>query len=97
MAVMVQETCSHNHLTEILAIKRCSDPLGRMIDAHFGLIDNGQTAVIEMATASGLRLLRPDEYDPLHASSYGTGELIKAALDKGCIKDHSLCRRQCNS
>jgi glycerate kinase len=58
------------------------DPLGRMTEAHFGLIDNGQTAVIEMASASGLRLLKPDEYDPLHASSYGTGELIKNALGR---------------
>lgn len=62
------------------------DPLGRMINAHFGLIDNEQTAVIEMTAASGLRLLTPDEYDPLHASSYGTGELIKNALDKNISK-----------
>jgi glycerate 2-kinase len=58
------------------------DPLGKKIHASFGLIDNGRTAVIEMANASGLRLLKPDEYDPLHASSFGTGELIKHSLDK---------------
>ncbi|MES2328032.1 MAG: glycerate kinase [Bacteroidota bacterium] len=62
------------------------DPLGRMIKADFGLIDDGQAAVIEMASASGLRLLKLDEYDPLHASSYGTGELMKKALDKGSTK-----------
>ena len=62
------------------------DPLGRKIQASFGLIDNGQTAVIEMADASGLRLLRQDELNPLQASSYGTGEMIKAALDKGVKK-----------
>jgi glycerate kinase len=62
------------------------DPLGRMISAQYGLIDNGQTTVIEMAAASGLRLLQPGEYDPIRASSYGTGELIKNALDKNVSK-----------
>lgn len=62
------------------------DPLGRMIESSFGLVDEGKTAVIEMADASGLRLLQPEEYDPLHATTYGTGELIKAALDKDVTK-----------
>ena len=59
-----------------------NDPLGRKINAEFGLIDNYKTAVIEMANASGLRLLQAKEYDPLHSSSFGTGELLKHALDK---------------
>jgi len=59
------------------------DPLGKLITASFGIIENGRTAVIEMADASGLRLLKQDELNPLRATSYGTGELIKAALDKG--------------
>ncbi|HTE00975.1 MAG TPA: glycerate kinase [Mucilaginibacter sp.] len=63
--------------------KEVHDPLGRKIKASFGLIDNGKTAVIEMADASGLRLLKKDELNPLKASSYGTGELIRFALDKG--------------
>ena len=62
------------------------DPLGRMIGSSFGLIDKGKTAVIEMADASGLRLLRKEELNPMITSSYGTGELIKAALDKGANK-----------
>lgn len=62
------------------------DPLGKKIKASFGLIDNGHTAIIEMADASGLRLLRSDELDPLHASSFGTGEMIKSALNKGVNK-----------
>src|ERR1700710_3151253 len=66
--------------------KEVHDPLGRKIKASFGLIDNGKTAVIEMADASGLRLLKKDELDPLRASSYGTGELIKYALDNGVTK-----------
>jgi len=64
-----------------------ADALGREIDAIFGLIDNETTAVIEMAAASGLRMLKEDERDPLRATSYGTGLLIKAALEHGvkCI------------
>ena len=57
------------------------DPLGRKIGSSFGLIDKENTAVIEMADASGIRLLKANELAPLIASSYGTGELIKAALD----------------
>ena len=56
------------------------DPLGRKRSTYFGLIQP-HTAIIEMANASGLRLLNPVELDPLHASSYGAGELIRAALD----------------
>lgn len=59
------------------------DPLGRTIISSFGLIDNGKTAVIEMANASGLRLLKPDELNPLRALSFGTGQQIKSALDQG--------------
>lgn len=59
------------------------DPLGRPVSASFGIIEDGQTAVIEMADASGLHLLEPAELDPLRANSFGTGELIRAALDKG--------------
>lgn len=62
------------------------DPLGRKIRASFGLIEDGTTAVIEMANASGLRLLSKEELDPLIANSYGTGEQIKQALDKGVKK-----------
>jgi glycerate kinase len=63
--------------------KEVHDPLGRKISSLFGLIEGGKTAVIEMAHASGLRLLKKEELDPMQTSSYGTGELIKAALDKG--------------
>jgi len=63
--------------------KDVTDPLGRKIKASFGLIDDGKTAVIEMADASGLRLLKKEELNPLKTSSYGTGELIKFALEEG--------------
>jgi glycerate kinase len=60
-----------------------SDPLGRSIEARFGLIHGGATAVIELAAASGISLLQQGELDPLRASSFGTGQVIRAALDSG--------------
>lgn len=70
------------HSVEVIV----DDPLGRPVTASFGLIDSGQRAVIEMADASGLHLLREEELDPLRANSYGTGQLITAALDHGARK-----------
>jgi glycerate kinase len=61
---------------------RVHDPLGRHIEAAYLLLDDG-TAVVEMAAASGLPLLAPQERDPLRASTHGTGDLIAAALDAG--------------
>ena len=58
-----------------------ADPLGRLIEGTFGIA--GETAVIEMALASGLELLRDDELDPLRASTYGTGQLMQVALEAG--------------
>jgi glycerate kinase len=66
--------------------KQVHDPLGRLITSQFGLIDSGKTAVIEMADSSGLRLLKKEELNPMKASSAGTGELIKYALDEGVNK-----------
>lgn len=63
-----------------------ADPLGRPIKASYVILDDGQTAVLEMATASGLTLLGSDERDPLKTSTFGTGQLIADALDKGCRK-----------
>lgn len=60
------------------------DPLMRMHNASFLYVKELKLAVIEMAEASGLMLLEPDAFDPLHASTFGTGELIKAALKLGC-------------
>ncbi|MFB2120409.1 glycerate kinase [Parapedobacter sp. 2B3] len=70
---------------ELVRVPVC-DPLGRTIIATFGLIEDRQTALIEMADASGLHLLEPTELDPMHTHSYGTGQLIKAALDRGVRK-----------
>ncbi len=60
-----------------------ADPLGRPVRASFALLDGGRTAVLDVATASGLALLQTQERDPLIASSRGTGKLISAALDAG--------------
>jgi glycerate kinase len=62
------------------------DPLGRKIDSSIGVIDNDRTVVIEMADASGLRLLKRNEYDPLHTNTYGTGELIREAINRNVEK-----------
>ena len=59
-----------------------SDPLGRPVAAEFGILGDGATAVIEMAAASGLALLTPEERNPLVTTTFGTGELIRAALDR---------------
>jgi glycerate kinase len=61
-------------------------PLGAPVEAAYAVLDSGRTAIIEMAAASGLSLLRPDELDARRASTYGTGELIRAALDEGCAR-----------
>lgn len=63
---------------------RVHDPLMRETDACFGLSGDGQTAFVEMARASGLPLLTPKERDPLRATTYGTGELVREALQLGC-------------
>ncbi len=60
---------------------RVHGPLGAPVDAVYAF--SGDTAIIEMASASGLGLLEPSQYDPIHADTFGTGELIKAALDAG--------------
>lgn len=59
------------------------NPLGVPIKASYGILSDG-TAVIEMAEASGLTLIGTEERNPMSSTSYGTGELIKDALDRGC-------------
>ena len=62
------------------------DPLGREIEATYVILNDGITAVVEMSAASGLPLLKSDERNPLKTSTYGTGQLICDALDRGCRK-----------
>ncbi len=58
-------------------------PIGKPVSAEWGALGDGRTAVIEMARTSGLALLSPDERDPLRATTYGLGEVIREALDAG--------------
>jgi glycerate kinase len=62
------------------------DPLGREIEAAFVLIEEGRTAVVDTAAASGLPLVAPVERDAEAASTYGTGELIAAAVEAGASR-----------
>ena len=63
--------------------ERVRGPLGEVVDACWGILGDGKTAVIEMAAASGLPLVPPDRRDPRITTTYGTGELIRTALDAG--------------
>ncbi|MCY4582951.1 MAG: glycerate kinase, partial [Chloroflexi bacterium] len=58
-------------------------PVGRPVAAEWGALGDGETAVVEMARTSGLALLSPAERDPLHATTYGLGEVLHEALDAG--------------
>ncbi len=60
-----------------------NDPLGRKIQTSYGILGDNETVIIEMAQVSGLPLLTEEEKNPLIASSFGTGQLILEALDKG--------------
>lgn len=59
------------------------DPLNKEVQAFYGILGDGETAVIEMAEASGLHLVPAEDRDPKLTSSFGTGQLIKHALDRG--------------
>lgn len=65
---------------------KAAGPAGTPVDAFYGILEDGETAVIETAAASGLTLVKPSERDPVKATTYGTGELIKYAFDRGCRK-----------
>ncbi|MDR1201069.1 MAG: glycerate kinase [Tannerellaceae bacterium] len=60
------------------------DPLMNLIHTEYGILGDGTTAVIEMASASGLLLVPEDKRNPSLTTTYGTGELIKDALERGC-------------
>jgi glycerate kinase len=62
------------------------DPLMREVTSFYGITGDGETAVIEMAAASGIELLKGDERDPWITSTFGTGQLIRDALDHGVKK-----------
>jgi len=63
-----------------------TDPIGRKIQAQFGVLKDKQTAIIEMASASGLFLIPHEKRNPLYTTTYGTGELIRKVIEKGYTK-----------
>ncbi|MGO4939843.1 glycerate kinase [Fundicoccus sp. Sow4_D5] len=70
---------SHGRIEQLTV----QNPLGKETIAEYGILGDNHTAVIEMASANGLHLLKIEERNPLTTSTYGTGELIKACLDQG--------------
>jgi glycerate kinase len=66
--------------------QQVTGPLGEPVEAQYGILGDGETAVIEMASASGLPLVPEGRRNPLVTTTLGTGELIVAALDRGCRK-----------
>jgi len=66
--------------------EKVTGPLGDEVLASYGILGDKKTAVIEMAEASGLTLVPENKRNPLITTTYGTGQLIKAALDQGCRK-----------
>jgi glycerate kinase len=65
---------------------RVFGPLREPVEAYFGILGDDTTGVVEMAAASGLALIPAERRDPRIATTYGTGQLIAAAMDKGCTK-----------
>lgn len=59
-------------------------PLGEPVEASYGVLDDGVTGVVEMAQASGLALIPRDRRDPTRTSTYGTGQLVRCAVERGC-------------
>jgi glycerate kinase len=82
LETLVAATDGEVHLAEV------HGPLGDRIVVPWGRLggDRRDTAVIEMARASGLGLLTPERYNPLKASTFGTGELMLAAISAGCTR-----------
>jgi glycerate 2-kinase len=72
----------HNYFQGTMHEVIVHDPLMRKIKALYGISGDGKTAFIEMAKASGLQLLKPEERNPLKTTTFGTGELIAFALEK---------------
>jgi len=74
----------HNHGRMISVT--VSNPVFEPVEAAYGISGDGSTAYMEMAAASGLRLLPPDKQNCFHTSTYGTGEMIRDAIQRGMRK-----------
>ena len=69
-----------------LVTARVHNPLNQLVDAYYGILGDGKTAVIEMAAASGIQFINDQTANPLVATTYGTGELILDAINQGAKK-----------
>ncbi len=78
--VLVEATRGHYRSAEV------TGPTGLPVNARWGVLGDGETAAIEMAEASGIRLITHAQRDPLNSSTIGTGQLIRASLDEGFRK-----------
>jgi glycerate kinase len=67
---------------ELRSVK-ATGPLGEAVTARYGMLPDGTTAVMEVASASGIELLPTEKLDPMNATTYGTGEVIRAAVESG--------------
>lgn len=61
-----------------------SDPLGRPIEAAYGILDNTKTGIIEISAAAGITLVTEQERNPLNTTTYGVGQMIRDAIGRGC-------------
>lgn len=67
-----------------MQIIKVTGPLGQAVDAEYGIIQSSKTAIIEMSAAAGITLVSATERNPLHTTTYGVGEIILDAIQKGC-------------
>lgn len=65
---------------------RVTGPLGDKVDAAYGIIEEAKMAVIEMSAAAGITLVPDEKKNPLFTTTYGVGEMIRDAIEKGCRK-----------
>lgn len=63
---------------------KVTGPLGKEVEAVYGIIEESMTAIVEMSAAAGITLVEEAERNPLHTTTYGVGEMIRDAIEKGC-------------
>ena len=86
-------------LVEKLEKVAVTGPLGELVECEYGILANdagAATAIIEMAGAAGITLLKPEQRNPLYTTTYGVGEVIKMPLPKCCRKFIVGIGRQCH-
>lgn len=67
-----------------MQVVEVAGPLGETVQAKYGVLPDGKTAIMEMAAASGITLVPPENRNPLNTTTYGVGEIIVDAISRGC-------------